>query len=88
MIVCDALLNDLVIDIYRKFVVNVSEQVVINSYQPYLNVDCNFLRCDSNKHMKQTYLNELMIRKQQGKRTYSFFDKRQDGLKSFYDAVI
>lgn len=25
MIVCDALLNDLVIDIYRKFVVNVSE---------------------------------------------------------------
>ena len=42
MIVCDALLNDLVIDIYRKFVVNVSEQVVINSYQPYLNVDCNF----------------------------------------------
>lgn len=49
MIVCDALLNDLIIDIYRKLAINQSEQIVVNSYQPYLDVDCNFLKCESNK---------------------------------------
>jgi hypothetical protein len=46
IVVCDALLNQTVIDLYRGFT-NGSEQTIINGFKPYLNRNCDFIKCDS-----------------------------------------
>ena len=87
IVVCDALLNQTVIDLYRGFT-NGSEQTIINAFKPYLNKNCDFIKCDSTQQMKQQYLNMLIHKRMIGERVYSFFDRRQDGLQTYYDAIV
>lgn len=75
IVVCDALLNQTVIDLYRGFT-NGSEQTIINAFKPYLNRNCDFIKCDSTQQMKQQYMNMLIDKRMAGERVYSFFDRR------------
>ena len=38
--------------------------------------------------MKQQYVDQLLIRRNDGQCVYSFFDQRQSGLEVYYEAVL